>query len=180
MTQFPQYAQRPVSPSPLSSYLDPVTPPRRPTRLRSVLRKSVTYPLIVAAGVGAVAVGAWGSWTGLDHLAGAADAAPVVSARPTATPGPPVPQRNVEHSPPVPTVATEDGMYIVGKQIKPGTYRATCGSTNTCVWQRYRVRDGVAMAVASGTALPGESVLVELSTADFSFGVIGFGSWMLQ
>lgn len=178
MTQFPQYAQRPVSPAPLSSYLDPVKPPRRPSRIRSVLRKGVLYPLLAA---GAVAAGAWGSWTALQHIGGSADAAPVVSDRPTGTPGPPVPQpHHTEYSPASPTVVTEDGMYIVGKQIKPGTYRATCGARNTCVWQRYRVVDGVATAVAGGTALPGESVLVELSTADFSFGVIGFGSWTAQ
>lgn len=173
MNQFPQYAERPASPVQLDSYLDPVTEPRRPSRLRTIAHRAVLIPLAAAGAVGIVA---WGAWAGITDMFEHGDAVPVVSsARPTAQPGPPV-----EHSPKVPTSVDEDGQYIVGKHIKAGTYRATCGGRQTCLWQRYRVLDGLTTAVAGGTASPGESVLVELTTADFSFATLGFGKWTGQ
>lgn len=177
MNTFPQYAERPAPPVQLESYLDPMTTPRRPSRIRRIARRAVLIPLGVA---GTVGLGAWGAWAGFGALmepGRAADAAPVVSVRPPAAqPGVPVHER----SPKVPDTVTEDGVYIVGKQIKTGTYRATCGAKITCVWQRYQVLGGVTTAVASGTALPGQTVLVELGRTDFAFGVLGFGSWTLQ
>lgn len=172
MKQFPQYTERPVRSGdqfPLVTAAEIRQQHRRTPPTGAILFAIVVLLVIIA-------IAGWLVMTD-SPARGAADHAAV----PTAQPGPPVPQRKaVEKSPPVPTSITQDGMYFVGKQIRVGTYRATCGVASTCMWQRYRVLGGVTTAVAGGTAMPGQSVLVELAQADFSFGVLGFGEWTIQ
>lgn len=167
---FPEYAERP--PVAVDQY--ELVHAAEARQHRKPPTGAILFALVAALVITAIA--GWLVMTD-SPARGAADHAAV----PSAQPGPPVPQRKaVEKSPPVPTVLTEDGMYIVGKQIKSGTYRATCGVRSTCIWQRYQVLGGVTTAVAGGTAMPGQSVLVEISRGDFSFGVLGFGSWTIQ
>lgn len=172
MNQFPQYADRPNRPGDqyeLVTAAEARQQHHRRPPTRAILFASVCVVIMAA-------IGGWLVMTD-SPARGAADKAAV----PSAQPGPAVPQRKaVEKSPPVPVSITEDGMYFVGKQIKAGRYRATCGARSTCIWQRYQVLGGVTTAVAGGTAMPGQTVLVELSRGDFSFGVLGFGEWTIQ
>lgn len=171
MNQFPQYVERP--PVVVDQY-ELVHAAEAGRRRKTPPTGAILFAIVVALVITAIA--GWLVMTD-SPARGAADH----SAVPSAQPGPAVPQRKaVEKSPPVPTSVAEDGMYIVGKQIRIGTYRATCGVHSTCIWQRYQILGGVSTAVAGGTAMPGQSVLVELGKADFSFGVLGFGSWTIQ
>jgi hypothetical protein len=171
MKQFPQYADRP--PVVVDQYeLVHAAEARRPRRTPPT--GAILFAIVVALVI--VAVAGWLVMTD-SPARGAADHAAVPSARP----GPAVPQhKTAEKSPAAPTSVSEDGMYIVGKQIRVGTYRATCGTRSTCIWQRYQALGGVLTSVAGGTAMPGQSVVVELGKADFSFGVLGFGVWTIR
>lgn len=67
-----------------------------------------------------------------------ADALPVIHGTVTpaaATPGTPVPQRTkpVEVSPPLKAAMAGDGSWLIGKEIKRGTYR-TPGLSTSCYW----------------------------------------------
>jgi hypothetical protein len=172
MKQFPQYVERPSRPG--DQYELVTAAEARQQGRKTPPTGAILFAIVVALVI--IAIAGWLVMTD-SPARGAADHAAV----PSAQPGPAVPQRKaVEKSPPVPTNVNQDGMYIVGKQIRIGTYRTTCGTRSTCVWQRYQAIGGVVTQVAGGTALPGQSVLVEISKADFSVGVLGFGSWTIQ
>lgn len=107
---------------------------------------------------------------------GAADRAAVV-AKPTAVPGPPVPSRNTpEYSPPIPDTVDGDGQWIVGKQIRPGVYRSTAGTS--CYWERLSgLSDRYADLIANGGYRRGPQ-LVEVKSTDFVFGSQGCKQWV--
>lgn len=76
-----------------------------------------------------------------------------------------------------PTVATEfsDGIYIVGKDIAPGTYKTDGGVT---YWARLSsFRGDMSALIANG--LPDGPTIVEISSSDAGFETVGGGTWSI-
>lgn len=80
----------------------------------------------------------------------------------------------------------DDGQYLVGPQIKPGTYSAVC-AVEFCSWTRaeYDPDLGVEFGVAYSYYLPpkdrpvvGGTVIVKILPSDSSFITNGFTSWV--
>lgn len=106
---------------------------------------------------------------------GAADHAAVI-AKPTAVPGIPVPSRNSpEYSPPVPDHLPGDGMWLVGKQVKPGVYRSTAGIR--CYWERLAGLSGKYVDLLDNGGFRNGPTLVQILAADFAFTSQGCGAW---
>lgn len=107
----------------------------RPRQFFIALAIAVAMLVIVAATI----------WSEKPRGKSIADALPVVHGTVTpaaATPGTPVPQRTpkptpsarpVEVSPPLKASMASDGSWLIGKQIKRGTYR-TPGLSTSCYW----------------------------------------------
>jgi hypothetical protein len=106
----------------------------------------------------------------------AADHAVAVSgAKPTAQPGPPV-RKPVEQSPPL-AESFGDGTWLVGKDIKAGTYRSRGGEQ--CYWARLSGLSGrFEDVIASGGWRRGPAT-VAIPVDDFAFGSQGCGIWEL-
>lgn len=104
---------------------------------------------------------------------GAADHAAVV-AKPTAVPGVAV-RQGPEYSAPVPDQVAGDGMWIVGKQIKPGVYQSTAGAS--CYWERLAGLSGSYVDLIDNGGLRRGPKLVEVRASDFAFSSQGCGRW---
>ncbi len=116
---------------------------------------------VLAAGVVALVIGVVGLVVVLSDSP-ATDAAKV--ARPSAEPGPPV--RQPEQAPPLSEKITGDGVVVVGKHVKRGTYRTAGGPR--CTWAR----------LTDLTGEPGSSVdrgrATDRAEVDLPKGVVGF------
>lgn len=133
-----------------------------------------TRPLVVAlagfALIGAIAVG-------VVSKDSPAESAAANAVKPTvAQPGPPVPQRQVEKSPPVSATVPGDGTWIIGKEIKRGTYR-TAGSS-ICLWQRLGAQVAGHWVVVDGAFKAGAQT-VALGKDDVAFDTQGCPVWEL-
>lgn len=141
-------------------------------------RRKIHWPSVVSAGVVlAIAVIAVITNAIISSPArSAADHAAVVS--PTATPGPPVPQRikPTEYSPKISDTVPGDGTWLVGREIKRGTYRTEGG--NLCFWARLKDLSGEDSAVYAQSYVPGRQV-VALGPDDVAFQSYGCGSWVM-
>ena len=108
----------------------------------------------------------------------AADATAVV--QPTAQPGPPVPQpvraKPVEKSPPVPEVVKGDGTWLIGKEIKRGTYRTEGGTS--CYWSRLSDLSGELESIVANGFRYGPQV-VALGPDDVAFATQGCPQWVM-
>lgn len=136
------------------------------------------WPSIVsAAAVLLIAVIAVGVVLHDSPARSAADHAAVV-AKPTATPGTPVPSRkSPEYSPPIGDTLEGDGQWIVGKQMKPGVYRSMAGPK--CYWSRLAgLDDRYVDLIANGGMRKGPQ-LVEVKATDFVFETQGCEQWVL-
>ncbi|MBE1606220.1 hypothetical protein [Actinopolymorpha pittospori] len=69
-----------------------------------------------------------------------------------------------------------DGIYLVGKDIKPGTYRATPKAGANCYWQRLSGLSGdLNDTLANG--LPAGPVVVTIKSTDKAFESQRCGAW---
>lgn len=101
-------------------------------------------------------------------------------ARPTTTPGTPIPTRKpVEKSPPIPAAIAGDGTYLVGRTIKPGTYTSPGADTGRCYWARLRDTSGEMRAVIAASYRTGRQI-VTIRKGDRAFVTDGCGPWELM
>jgi hypothetical protein len=103
---------------------------------------------------------------------GAADRAAV----PSAQTGPAVRNKPVEHAPPVADFVPGDGTWLIGKEIKRGTY--TSEGAPTCYWSRLSNLSGELEAILANSFKPGPQK-VALGPKDVAFESAGCGSWEL-
>lgn len=129
-----------------------------------------TGPLLVAvagfAVIGAIAVSV------------VANDSPAESAasKPTAPQRGLVSQRHVEKAPVVADTVPGDGTWIIGKELKRGTYR-TAGSA-VCLWQRLGAQVAGQWVVIDGAFKPGTQT-VALGKDDVAFVSVGCPAWEL-
>jgi hypothetical protein len=107
----------------------------------------------------------------------AADSAAVV-VKSTATPGAAAPQRTkpVEYSPTLSDHVKGDGTWLIGKEIKRGTYRSEGGEW--CFWERLRDLSGEPDGVMSHGFVRGPQV-VAMGPDDVAFASQGCGQWVM-
>lgn len=163
--QFPEYTSR----------RNRGTGPQHPLVDQAEARQRSTHPgapVFVALAVALLIVLIVGGYEALyDNPARvAADRAAV----PSAQAGLPVPQP-VEKAPPVPTAMDEDGIYVVGKEIKPGEYRAT--GTWGCYWARLQNLTGEDDVIANWFG--DGRVTVRIVQGDVGFETNNCGPWEL-
>lgn len=103
---------------------------------------------------------------------GAADKAAVASAQP----GAPVRNKPVEQAPPVADFVPGDGTWLIGKEIKRGTYTSEGGPT--CYWSRLANLSGELEAILANSYKPGPQK-VALGPKDVAFESAGCGGWEL-
>lgn len=87
--------------------------------------------------------------------------------RPTARP---------EYAPPVGESITRDGLVVVGKHVKHGTYRTAGGPR--CTWIRYADLTGDATSILDRGAAPGRTT-VDLVTGVAGFETHGCPEWVM-
>lgn len=147
-------------------YSVPVRRPRAELGVRHILIALAAAAAITATVVAVI-------WQEKPAQSAAAAAAPV--AAPTSTPG--TPPRQVEKSPPVPEATTGDGTYLVGRELKTGTYSSRGGTS--CYWARLRDTSGEQIAVIAAGTRRGRQV-VTIRKGDRAFVTDGCGTWELM
>lgn len=86
----------------------------------------------------------------------------------------PGPVKTVTAPPPGPAVAiAEDGTWLVGKDIKPGTYRST--SDDTCYWARLKDTDGDLDSILANSN--GGNQVVTIKKSDNAFESARCAPW---
>lgn len=108
-----------------------------------------------------------------DNPARSAAAAGDRAAVPSSQPGPPI-RKPVELAPPVPTSMDGDGIYVVGREIKPGRYKA--GGFAGCYWARLSNLAGDDHDVIANWYGNGR-VTVEIRLGDKGFETNNCGPW---
>jgi hypothetical protein len=157
---------------PSSQHLHAVSVPPHRTSNRPIYIALAAVAAIVAITCAVI-------WEEAPRAQSAADKAPVVStARPTAAAvGATVPSRKpVEKSPPIAERMDADGTYLVGREIKTGTYRSAGGQK--CYWARLRDTSGEMAAVIAASYHRGRQV-VTIRKGDAAFTTDGCGPWEL-
>lgn len=98
--------------------------------------------------------------------------------RPTAQPGPPVPQpsKAVEQSPPVADTVPGNGTWLIGKEIKRGTYHTT--GSSICLWTRLQRHPSGGWVIVDGAYRMGAQT-VALGKDDAAFATQGCPTWVL-
>lgn len=104
---------------------------------------------------------------------GAADRAAVVAA--STTPG--IRVKQPEHAPPVRDYVPGDGTWLVGKEIKPGTYASAGGQM--CYWERLSDLSGEYTGLIMNGGLRNGPAKVTILAGDFAFVSQGCGRWDL-
>lgn len=131
-------------------------------------------PYIAAALAGAVAVVVVGIATVLWIDRGVATAAAEQAPRPVAA----SPQRKpVEKAPPVAERIDRDGIYLVGREIKTGTYRTDSGPD--CFWARLRNTSREDGSIITAGHLISGPQYVTLAKGDRAFESRGCNSWVM-
>ncbi|MET9313799.1 hypothetical protein ABZX12_18460 [Kribbella sp. NPDC003505] len=145
-----------------------------PSRFRRALRWADRHPGWIVTGLVAVIAAVPVYVIAHDNPArGAADHAAVV-AKPAAAP----PARNApEYSPPLPDQLAGDGMWIVGKQMKPGVYQSDAGVS--CYWERLAGLSGTYEDLLDNGGFRRGPKLVEVRATDFAFTSQGCGLWVM-
>lgn len=173
----PQYQQQ--FPPPQHPQQPPQqVPPKKPRRW---------VPWAVAAGtfVLGLIIGSAGSGNSASPSASAGAPQPTVTKTvpgpagatvpgPTITQTVPGPAKTVTAPPPAPKAAiSEDGVYLVGADIKPGTYRN--GNEGDCYWARLKSTNGDLDAIiANGN---GGNQVITIKKTDKAFETRYCGSW---
>lgn len=86
------------------------------------------------------------------------------------------PSKGKVTTPPVPRkVVIEDGIWLVGPEVKPGTYRSS--SQDSCYWERLSSTDGDAVesTIANGI---GPNQTVTIKKTDVAFKSQMCGGWV--
>ena len=81
-----------------------------------------------------------------------------------------------ETYPDKPLTSFSDGMYVVGKHIKPGLYEASDGSSSSCYWERLSGFSGSLDDIIDNRNSVGT---VNISPSDKGFLTHGCGTWKL-
>lgn len=73
------------------------------------------------------------------------------------------------------------GLFVVGTDIEPGTYKATVpGDSGGCYWERVSGLGGeLAEVIANDGVAAGDTVTVEIDPSDVGFASDGCGTWTL-
>jgi hypothetical protein len=80
--------------------------------------------------------------------------------------------------PPDANTISDNGILIVGKDIKPGTYSTTVPADSLCYWSRLSATDGsIDSIIANDLAQPGSKVTVTIKPTDKAFKTDGCGTW---
>lgn len=144
---------------------------------RRANRPSYRWPAIISAlSAAGIAVVACSVVLLIDNPTAAADETAVV-AKPTATPGIPVPRKPTEYSPPTPEELPGDGMWIVGKQVRPGVYQSEAGAL--CYWERLAGLSGQYVDLLDNGGFRKGPTLVQVYVDDYAFSSQGCGKWVL-
>lgn len=131
-------------------------------------------PYVAAAAAGAVAIVIVGLATTLWIDRGAASAAAEQAPRPVAA----TPQRKpVEKAPPVAESINRDGIYLVGREIKTGTYRTDSGPD--CFWARLRNTSREDGSIITAGHLISGPQYVTLAKGDRAFESRGCNAWVM-
>lgn len=69
-----------------------------------------------------------------------------------------------------------DGTFLVGKDVKPGTYRTTGPKSRSCYWQRSGDASGTNIIANDILSGPG---VVDIRSSDVSFKTSGCANWTL-
>jgi hypothetical protein len=158
-----------------SQHLHAVSVPPHRTSNRSIYIALAAVAAIVAITCAVI-------WEEAPRAQSAADKAPVIStAAPTAAAASATvpPRKPVEKSPPVAETMQRDGTYLVGRQIKTGTYTAPGADTGPCYWARLRDTSGEQAAVIAASYKHGQQV-VTIRKGDRAFVTDGCGPWELM
>ncbi|MGB8407728.1 MAG: hypothetical protein WCE30_27050 [Mycobacterium sp.] len=97
--------------------------------------------------------------------------APITPAAPTMPPGAPAPLTTIDH----------DGVYIIGKDLAPGTY-ATAGprdSNHRCYWRRMNSPDPSVPGNVIDSAMSAKPQVVLVDPTDRAFKTSGCQPWHL-
>jgi hypothetical protein len=98
-----------------------------------------------------------------------------------ATPKPATPRPSAPARPAAPAKVPTygDGTYVVGRDIKPGTYVTTVPATSkSCFWERDRTLASTPSALIDNDSLyAGAHGLVVIAPTDKAFGTAGCGAW---
>lgn len=78
--------------------------------------------------------------------------------------------------PPPPTALSQDGTYLVGTDIQPGTYRAK-NIVDSCYWGRLSSTDGTSDIIANNVVNAGGQAIVTIKPSDKAFETRGCGDW---
>jgi hypothetical protein len=153
----------------------PAPPPPTPAPKRAWWRRArVLAPVAFLAGI---AIGAGGKGTPATD-AGPATTGSAVTATETKTATKTATAAAKPAPKPVPAAAAasmpDDGTYLVGPDIAPGTYRAPGG--DACYWARLKDTDGdLSSVLANG--LGGGRKVVTIARTDKAFETRGCGAW---
>jgi hypothetical protein len=147
----------------------PVNYPRSYDAARRTTKPTPNLPvLFVSLAVLAIVMVVGGTVAATGHPAtAAADSAAVVSTR-----------RPAEYAPPVAATIPGDGMWLVGKHVKPGVYRSTAG--RSCYWERLAGLSGSYVDLIANGGFRRGPYLVEIKAGDFAFTSQGCGNgWVM-
>lgn len=119
------------------------------------------------AAIAALAVMSWGA-SPTSAVADPPTPAPLTPAMPTTAAGTPPPLTSLDH----------DGVYVVGKDILPGTY-ATAGPTgkNRCYWRRMNALDPNVPGNVIDSSMSAKPQVVLIDPNDRAFKTSGCQPW---
>ena len=188
--QYPQYTNQPqpggIANQPFTPQFQPQNPQQLPP-LQPPKKRRRWVPWVVAAGtfVLGLIIGSAGNSNNAASTAAAGTPQPTVTKTvpgpagatvpgPTVTKTVPGPATTVTAPPPGPKVAiSEDGIYLVGVDIKPGTYRN--GNEGDCYWARLKNTNGDLDGIIANHN--GGNQVVTIKKTDKAFETRYCGSW---
>lgn len=98
----------------------------------------------------------------------APEAAVTVTAPPVTVTKPAPPAKTVTAAPPqAPAAMEEPGTYMVGTDVKPGTYKSEGGEG--CYWERLKSLDGGFTAIIANDFVDGGTTIVTIKKTDKAF-----------
>jgi hypothetical protein len=148
-------------------------------------RKGAPWWLVAVVGVVAMVLGA------AVGAAAAGDKTPTTTGDTVAQP-PAAGETTTAGKPAAPTTAgkptkakptavtiTEEGVLLVGSEVKPGTYRATVPEDSVnCYWARLKGTSGsLDDLIANGNGEPKQRMVVTIHSSDKAFEQHGCGTW---
>lgn len=159
---------QPYAYSPPPQHLPPPpAAPRRPWYRRA--RVLAPAALLVGFGLGSAGKAAPATDAG-PAAASTVTATKTVAAGKAMTPAKPAPATSKA----APAAMPDDGTYVVGSDVAPGTYRAPGG--DACYWARLKDTDGALSSVIANGLGEGRKVIT-IAKSDAAFETRGCGPW---